>query len=165
MTEIIILTFFFMIYFLKVSDRSTIYPLSLQVIYLILFTLWCCEQLFNWIFWNCSSVKKFVCIYVAVHVFIFILRSYITVYLIFLLEIIWIIAFLIFILVLLSYECVWIILLFRIMTLCVFLIKFNTMFFTFFLIFLVSFFRFLLIIGFFQKSSVNFLKYIKFKLI
>ena len=165
MTEIIILALLFMVYFLKVSDRSTIYPLSLQVFHLIIFPLWCWKQLFNRIFWNCSSVKKFISVNITVHIFIFILRSYIAVNLIFLLEIIRIITFLIFILVLISNKSIWVILLFGIMALCIFLIQFNTMFFSFFLIFLVSFFRFLLIKRLLHKPSVNFLKNIKFKLI
>jgi len=47
----------------------------------------------------------------------------------------------------------------------VFLIQFNTMLFFLFFIFLVSFFRFLLILRLFKKSSVYFLENIQFKLV
>jgi len=47
----------------------------------------------------------------------------------------------------------------------VFLIQFNTMLFFLFFIFLVSFFRFLLILRLFKKSSVYFRENIQFKLV
>jgi hypothetical protein len=47
----------------------------------------------------------------------------------------------------------------------IFLIQFNTMLFFLFFIFLVSFFRFLLILRLFKKSSVYFRENIQFKLV
>ena len=122
MTEIIVFALLLMSNFLKVSDGSTIYPLPLQVFYLICFSLWCWKQLLDWIFWNCSSIKKIICVNVTIHIFIFILWSNISVYLIFLPAIIRIIAVFIFKMVLFSNKCIGIILLFWIMTLYIFLI-------------------------------------------
>jgi len=75
------------------------------------------------------------------------------------------IAFFVFIIFLSSYDSIRVILFFGIMPASAFRIQFNTMFFFLFFIFLVSFFRFLLILRLFKKSSVYFREYIQLKLV
>ena len=64
-----------------------------------------------------------------------------------------------------SNYSVWVVLFLWVMPASVFLIQFNTMLFFLFFIFLVSFFRFPLILRLFKKSSVYFWENIQFKLV
>jgi len=75
------------------------------------------------------------------------------------------VAFFILVILFSSYYSVWVILFLWVMPASVFLIQFNTMLFFLFFIFLVSFFRFLLILRLFKKSSVYFWENIQFKLV
>ena len=75
------------------------------------------------------------------------------------------VAFFVLVILFSSYYSVWVILFLWVMPASVFLIQFNTMLFFLFFIFLVSFFRFLLILRLFKKSSVYFWENIQFKLV
>ena len=75
------------------------------------------------------------------------------------------VAFFVLVILFSSYYSVWVILFLWIMPASVFLIQFYTMLFYLFFIFLVSFFRFLLILRLFKKSSVYFWENIQFKLV
>ena len=75
------------------------------------------------------------------------------------------VAFFVLVILFSSYYSVRVILFLWVMPASVFLIKFNTMLFFLFFIFLVSFFRFLLILRLFKKSSVYFRENIQFKLV
>lgn len=75
------------------------------------------------------------------------------------------VAFFVLVILFSSYYSVRVILFLWVMPASVFLIQFNTMLFFLFFIFLVSFFRFLLILRLFKKSSVYFWENIQFKLV